>query len=77
MRTCSALPSAVATARSDRVSSIVQGLKSTAPNVTVRPSFSLAIFWTWCLSSGGTASQPSTHRVSTPATAHAARRAHL
>ena len=63
--------------RSSMVSSRLQGLKSTLPTVTVRPSFSLAIFCSWLLAIGGTASQSTSHSTSSDAKATIPRRTHL
>src|SRR6185312_3064516 len=77
MCNCCPAPSAVATARLVNVSSSVQGLKSTAPIVTLRPNCSLAIFCPSLLRTGGTASQPINQSANTPMTTQAARRVHL
>ncbi|MDT4838631.1 hypothetical protein FQZ97_723930 [compost metagenome] len=77
MATCGCLPSAVAMRRSFSASSSVQGLKSILPTVTCRPSFSLAIFWSWLLAIGGTASHAMTHRANNTSNATTPRRTHL
>ena len=70
----SGAPSAPATATSFSVSSSVQGLKSTAPMRTARPSCALAIFSPCHFSSGGSPSQPSAQSPSRPAPAYRPRR---
>ena len=63
-----------ATTRSLSVSSSDQGLKSTAPSVTLRPSFSDAIFSICDLAIVGTAAQASAQNASNPPSDQAARR---
>ena len=63
----SGAPSAPATATSFSVSSSVQGLKSTLPMRTGRPSCSLAIFSPWVRSSQGRASHASAAASVAPA----------
>ena len=75
--TCGWLPSAVAMRRSFTASSSVQGLNSILPTVTWRPSLSLAIFCTWPLTIGGTASQAITQTASRISSVQTPRRTHL